>query len=781
MCANNAGCVQWEEMSKTQNHKNELHIPVEDLPTWMRQARQNVDWGILVVIVFGLLVASPFLQPGLPRTNATENHVFIAADYAQAFREGRLYPRWSAAALNGYGAPIPNYYPPGTAYTSAMVELLFTDNSVIAVRLVYVLGLTLAGAMTYVFVMRWAGARAAILSSVLYMCCPYVGLTAPHVMGDLPGVLGLALLPTLLWSVHRLLFSNHAFDFALVALAACAHVVTVPKVLIPSGSLALVLSLWYMIKYHDKRRIFWVVFAGTMGVMLASFYWMPAVFEQEAIHWQRPSFVPVTYYLNLSELIQPFRGIDPGEMVVTPQFTVGIAGLVFTALGTAMMVLRRKHWGLHLIFGVCGVSTLLAGAIVQPEQTWLLGPAVWCLSIAGSAALHVREYLPKRLRFLLLPALLVLALCFSVQVWRVPTWSNSFGGSDPLDQVLFEQQGFGIAVLPPGMDIPVTLPDSAASDRVLINGYRSGNVVRVTESEFSPDSQITLITGGTHRDQYLIDMDSPTRLNILRSSFPGWQATLDNLPLVLLTNDESGLLQVDVPATSTGRLTISLETTPMRQASWILSWFSLGLLAVSVLLRLRIVPALVHDNRELISLAEVRLIALIWIGLVAGILLFVSPSAPYPKPNHALEDATEVHARTDAGLEVLAYNLDESVFGIGDSVEFFIAWRTSRSMLENYRVQVFLQDSLQSLRWHESELRYPGGYPTRRWRTNAYIRDEHSIELSPLLRPGDYQIAVEVYNCTIECSLSDRLRFFDTQGREIGPTLILSTPLTVTP
>lgn len=772
-------------MSEIETSATECHIPVEDLPVWMRQARQNVDWGILWVIFFGLIVAWPFLlRPGLPRTNASENHVFMAADYAQAFREGRLYPRWSAAALSGYGAPIPHYYPPGAAYTAAAVELLFTNDTVVAVRMVYSFGLMLAGAMTYVFVMRWAGARAGILASVLYVCSPYVGLTAPHVLGDLPGVLGLAWLPTFLWSVHRLLYTNRAFDFALVALATAALLLTVPKFLVVAGGLALMMSIWHGITHHNRRQVFWVVFAATMGIILASFYWIPAVFEQDAIRWQPPTFELPLRSLDFSSLVSPLRRIDPGEMVVTPQFTIGIAGLVFAVLGTVTILLRRNRQELHLLFLISGVVILLLGVLALPEETWLLGPAMWCLAIGGSAVAHLADLLSRHLKNVALPMLLIPVFSLSVSVWFPPQWPESYGGLSPYDQILYEQQGFGIAVLPPGENVPVTLPEATESNRILMNSYRSGEVVRVIESEGSPDNRITLSTAGTHDDRYLIETVAPTRLDILRAPFPGWKASLDDTPLTLQTNEETGFLQVDIPNASTGQLTIWLGSTPVRETAWILSWFTLGLLLVSVVLRLRIQPAIIHDDRELISVSEARLIAFVMIGLLAGILFFVIPESPYslyPSAGYELEHTTEVHTRTDTGLEVLSYDINDKTYHIGESVEFSIAWRTSRPMLENYSVRVFLQDNIQALRWLESELRYPGGYPTRRWRTNAYVRDNYNILLTPTLRSGEYQIAVEVYSCNTECSRANRLHFFDAQGVEMGQTLILPTILTVAP
>jgi hypothetical protein len=112
----------------------------KDWPDWMRQARQGIDWGIALIFAFSLTIAIPFLsQDDLPHTNASENYVYRAADYAAALQEGRLYPRWSANVLGGYGAPIPHYFPPGAGYSAAVIQVLFTNDPVLAVRLLYAL------------------------------------------------------------------------------------------------------------------------------------------------------------------------------------------------------------------------------------------------------------------------------------------------------------------------------------------------------------------------------------------------------------------------------------------------------------------------------------------------------------------------------------------------------------------------------------------------------------------------------------------------------------------
>jgi uncharacterized membrane protein len=150
----------------------------KDLPLWMQKTMRGTDWGVLIVLAFSLLAAWAFLlQSGLPRTNATEHYVFRTSDYAQAFLEGRFYPRWSPNVLGGYGAPIPNYFPPLGAYLPALLDTFLTNDATLAVKLVYVAAFCLAGTAVYAFVTRRSSAATGVIAALLYIYSPYVGLT----------------------------------------------------------------------------------------------------------------------------------------------------------------------------------------------------------------------------------------------------------------------------------------------------------------------------------------------------------------------------------------------------------------------------------------------------------------------------------------------------------------------------------------------------------------------------------------------------------------------------
>jgi hypothetical protein len=768
-----------DDKSKTANKIS----PSEEWPTWMRQSRQNVDWGILIAIFFGLLAAWPFLlQEGLPRTNATENHVFMAADYAEAFREGRLYPRWSAAALSGYGAPIPNYYPPGAAYSAATLELLFTDDTVIAVRLLYVLSSVMASAMTYVFVMRWAGAAEGILASVLYVYSPYIGMTAPHILGDLPGIMSMALLPTLLWAMHRLLLRNYVFDFMLVSLISSALLLTDVKMTFAGAFFSITLIGWYAYTQEHKINGFRVFFAWLVGILLASFFWIPALFEQDAIRWMESSFEPITHKLNFHTLITPLHKVDLSELVPQPQLAIGSGILIFAVLGIINVLKERENREMYLFFAVSGFFILLSGSTLLTEEIWLLGPLTLCLSITGSATIRLRRHLPHRYRRLALPTILVSVITMAITVWLPPQWPASFGDSGPSGQILYEQQGYGIAVLPPGQDIPVTIPSPIVPNRSLISNYQTDTITRIPQNQLPVASDEW--ESETHEDRYSVFAEDAITFEVLRANFPGWKATLDDIPLELQTSETNGLIQLTIPPTYDGELVIVLGATPLRQTAWIISWSMFVFLLLGTLVRSRRQRNITYDNQELISVEETRLLTLILIGFFLCILMFATENSPYTlhsRPGHLLDGSIELSTRTTTGLEALSYRLDKRNYQAGQSIDFFIAWRTSRKMLQNYSVRVYLQEANQEIYWAQSQAHYPGSYPTRRWTTNRYVRDSHNISLDSEMIPGTYQIAVEVYNCDPECSPDNRLDFFDQNGQLIGQTFLLPTLITVAP
>jgi hypothetical protein len=755
-------------------------IPLHELPDWMRQARRGIDWGMMLVFAFSLVIGMPFItQESLPHTNASENYVYRTADYAAALIEGRLYPRWSPNAFGGYGAPIPHYEPPGAAYVAAVIQVLFTADPILAVRIVFMLALSLAGVMIYLFTMQRVGGGAGLLAALLYVYSPYVGLTAPHLLGDLPGVLSFALMPMQLWSINRLIRRRLRLDILLISVTTAALYLTSPSEAFVSTFIVAILAIWHR---RSNGRVPWLHLVGgyILGLGIAGFYWIPALLEQEFIHWRMP-FISSNFSLTLAALFTLPHQIDLGELIPTPQFSLGMAGIGFTAAGLVSAVYFRRQNQFQLFFLIMGIGLTAGAVIFLPNETWLLGGIMLCLSIGGSVVLRWRETLAPRWRRIFLPTLLIIIWITAAPVWLPPPVSDPFGNSDGKTQVQYEIQGYGIAVMPPDQPIPSTLPDDTVPNRFLIEGYQSDNINKISPGQLNANIQVGSLEHDTHSDRFQIRSNAPFTLTLLTAFFPGWRASVSDQVIPLRPDPDTQLIHIDTPSIQTGELHVTLGTTLVRVGAWIISWACLLIVLIATWRRWRRYVSH-YDEVDQISYQEVRLLSVVLVSFAVIIFLFNSPGFPFSlrlRSNNGLQNSTFIQNRTDTGLSLVAFRLERNQYLPGDHVSLNLFWQTQRFLPENYQVQVYLANNRDGSQWSSSHLHHPGNYPTRRWKTGLYVTDSYDLPLPLNITPGNYQINVEVYTCNPDCTSDGQATFFNNNGEILGTKLTLPTLLAV--
>jgi hypothetical protein len=753
-----------------------MDIPSEDLPYWMRQARRGWDWGLLLALLIGILAAWPFImRPGLPRTNASENYAYLAADYASALREGRLYPRWSPNALSGYGAPIPHYFPPGAPYSAALIKVLFTNDTVRAVRIVFILGFVLAAAASYAFARRHSSAAAGLLTSALFVYSPVFASITPYIRGELSEFLALALAPALLWAVDRLLCGPRLFDYLATALVSAALLLTHPQTAVTCVALTALLFV-----HRRSTPSAWkaAVLAMSFSSLLAAFYWMPALLERDQVTWITRESSSIS--LSADALIAPLRPIDLNELIPHPQLTLGGPLLLMTFLAIGSQLIQRRLYAFQNSFLAAALVLMTAGLFVLPGEVWLLGPASLCLAIASSTVMNLRIRFPKQWHRIYAAALMTLVAVLSLPVFLVPQWSSTFGGTEPIDQVVYEQQGAGIASLPPSHPLPLSMPQMPTANRLLLSGYETSNINKIAPLQAGNRTQITLIAHETHRERFQVQSGTATPITLLTAYFPGWQANAAGRSLFVYPNEQTGLINFDIPPIS-GELIVTLGSTPVRQGAWLVSAASV-LLLLLVWRRLR-QPAAPPDDSPFLSAGEARLISPIIAALLVIVAGFTAPNAPislYDRPGHNLANTDVLRARTNTGLELLAYKIEPAALHPGDNLSVILYWQSLRTLPGNYQIQVTLSQTDDHQAVVRSTLRSPGFYPTSRWRTYRYVQDRYAFPLPPSMTPGEYQVLVEVFDCNPDCDHTNRQTFFSISGANVGQSLALPQPVTVT-
>ncbi|PJF28363.1 MAG: hypothetical protein CUN53_00565 [Phototrophicales bacterium] len=747
-----------------------LDIPYHDLPLWMRRARQRIDWGALLILAFSLIAASHFIfVTDLPRTHYGEHAVYQTAAFAEAIEEGRLYSRWAAEALGGYGAPIPNFYPPGVPYFAAWVQFFFTADTVSAVRFTLIAIFCLGALALYTFVARRLGESAGVLSALLFVFSPYFSLTAPLILGDFAALAALSLFAAFLWSVDGVLNHYRPQDgFALTA-ASAALLLTHVEIAIT----AFVLTTLYALAIHLRRSVNWgsAALHLVLGTGAAACFWVPAIAEQSEVVWRaQTTFTP--FPITLLSSILPVSPLDPGALLPIPNLTLGLPIIAASLLMIALTIAARKHHSVSLLalfFAGSGGCALLAAIYV--DQHWLIGIASFCLAIAGG---NTMRYLPPRA----LPMGCALILAFTLPSFTSPPAFSRILDTSPRARIAYEQLGFGTPTLPIIQPIPTTIAPLPLN-RALISGFESNAVIKLQPTSPSGAVRIGLLAHRSHLDSFQITLNQPAVLDLLTARYPGWSASLNGAPVPILVDPNTGLLRLSLNSPAVGTLTVSLDSTPLRTAAWGVTWLSWLAAVLLTVRRARLYRT--PDEREALILTpdQSRLIAAALIAFAAAATALSSTTALRPDPGFAIADSQPIRVRTADGIEMIAYQSNAAHLSAAEPLTVIIHWRALRPLSQNYMTTLYWYNIETGAVHRLTEPRHPANLPTRRWLTGLYVSDLYQILPPYDLPPGLYSPSVRVIPCDPVC-IDDPRSFFDlTRGISLGGDLILPIILTI--
>ena len=736
----------------------------EHLPAWMRQPHRSFDWGVLLAAVLGLIAAwAFFVRSGVPAYSDLLHSGFMASDLADGLREGQLYARWSPHVLGGYGAPIPTFLPQGASFIVALIDQLFTGDIASAIRFALTGSIIGAAVALYLLCRRWVNPTAALMSAALYIFSPVLGLTAPHVAGDLAGTIAMAMLPFMLWCATRSALNASAWDLPLTALSLTMLLYIHPVMAAAGVAISALLTV-------QSGRTAMLRLSGAVAAAAGLFapFWLPAIAYMNVVSWQTAGQTG-REFITLRTLIEPLIPIDPVTLNPSPQYTVGTVLPVFAFAGLMWTAATRRHRRFMLPMAITafasGAGALISGAGWPTYILTLSGAAL------GGAALDWRSYLPFWLRRLALPVALVLLLMFSQSVWLSP-FGPSAQDFSPRAQVNFEQRGFGVGVLPNGASMPITTRSELAVERSLIESYASPPLTRI---QLGTPARITPISTNTHSSAWQVSTTIPTPLTISLAFFPNWQATLDGRALAV-ESDPSGLVNISLPQTTNGTLRITFDVMPEDGAAWIIVLASVA----GLLIWVRLGKAGESQSVPILNVQEVRLTSFTVAAIGIALISVAVPNGGFrlrPESYSSLRDTLPLTATSDP-LRLLAYRFETTRLKPGGTLPVTFYWTTLRDTDSNFGVRLILIDIDRQIRYPLTPPGPPGGLPTGRWLAGYMVQDSYILDLPDDLTAGTYQLSAEAYPCDGRCDLRRSQRFLDSQGIE-RPSVTFPTVLTI--
>lgn len=738
----------------------------------------------------------------MPRSFDGLFHLYRLLQLDHLLRQGVAYSPWAPDLLFGYGYPIFDFVPPLPYYLAEVLHvagLSLTDTILFA----FTVTLLASGVAMYFFVRDIFGAKAAVLSAVAYMYAPFF-LYDILFRGHLPGALATLLYPLVLWSYRRLINEGGLPYFVASSLLYAACFLTHnPATLIFSPFLLLYVLVLVWLREQDRRTAAIRAAAAVLiGAGLAAFFWLPALWDRQWIQIDRmitpPDLDYHTHFVSLSELLSPSPAADTGLMNPGLRNNIGPVFVLLSLLGAATLWRTRLLDQLtHIAISALGLAVVVFMLLPQSAVVW--------------ENLPLLKYLAYPHRFLRLGSLMVALLCgaaasgftdnrrtfspsFLVAVSSVamivistfsllyPPYYRDLPGNPSFTHMMeFERRTGTIGTTSFGEYLPLWV-QWIPSSSPLETAYRSSATIeRLDHASLAPGTQILDARYGPTSMRLRVDAPQSFRATFTCLYFPGWRAYVDGVKVSIAPTPGQGLISVPVPA-GEHLIQLRFEDTPVHVFSKAITGLSVTLL-VLLSLRLALKPPGARVGTSAVlkrgtpysrehKNGQVNARQTLVLGCVAAALLtikvgYLDGHDTYFKTDFDGRHVKGVHTPLDVNfadqITLLGYDLSPSNPHPGDAVKLDLYWKARQPLTVDYSAFAHVVDDELNIYAQKDSLN-PGRYPTSYWELDEYDKDTHEIVIPPGTPPGEYAVAVGLYDPLT----SVRLPIIDAGGDEGG-------------
>ena len=547
-----------------------------------------------------LLAIVPFFWWGSPSGHDFEFHIFSWMEVLGQWKHGVAYPRWAALAHWGYGEARFLFYPPASWTLGGALGAVLPWKMVPGAYCWIVL--TLAGAAMYRLAREWLPAPDALFAALFYALNPY-HLLIVYWRSAYAELLAATLLPLLLLCLLRL-FSRESEPSLrptlwLSLILAAAWLTNAPAAVMihySTAGLALIFIAfgagrersWNPEVWHPAiRTLVRTALAMLLGAGLASFYLLPAIYEQR--------------WINLSEVLSP--GVRPQDnfifttiadpdhnrfnLLVSTVALAEIGVLAFAIwfsrkkqrVGTAapgcpiarsanVLSADRGRWVLLSAWGAATAILMLSVSnffwqhlpklrFVQHPFRWLL-----CMNVALAMLLPMAA---KRWTTRLLTCALLLATLILAGRRFQPPWWDMASDIRQMSNAIADGTGYeGSDEYVPAADDAYELDKSLPL--VVVGG--TGALPR-----------IQILVWGPAEKRFTVRATAPQNLTVRLFNYPAWAVVVNGKPTATQKTDVTGLIVIPIGA-GDNDIHIHFRRTIDRLIGNVVSLISLVLLVV---------------------------------------------------------------------------------------------------------------------------------------------------------------------------------------------------------
>jgi hypothetical protein len=331
----------------------------------MRDAASGVGasrWRLLLIPLAALFVVHPLIVHGCSCGHDFDFHLLSWFEAATQIAHGNLHPHWAFTPAFNAGEPRFVFYPPVSWYLGALLGLGLTHLPGVseaagwtAAPIVFTwIALALAGVAMYRLAREFASEGAALVGAVLYMANPYMLFTA-YERTAYAELLAAAWIPLLLLAVlrERVTVAGVAAPLGLLWLtnapAAVMGMYTLAFLAVlrlgtNPGAPGLASQTWAL-RHGVTLRLAMKMVGGTaLGLTLAAFYLVPAVYERRFVQIAMATIAGMKIDQNF---LFRYTGATADQVlhdaVLHTASVIAVILLVATAIALGVVAVRRTR------------------------------------------------------------------------------------------------------------------------------------------------------------------------------------------------------------------------------------------------------------------------------------------------------------------------------------------------------------------------------------------------------------------------------------------------------
>jgi hypothetical protein len=527
---------------------------------------------LLAISAAAFAVEIPFFFLGMPSGHDVEFHLYSWLEVLSQWRQGVFFPRWASLAQFGYGEPRFLFYPPASWTLGAAISAIFPWT--IAASVYIWIALVAAGVTMFFLARRWLDRRDATFVAVFYAVNPY-HLVIVYWRSAFAELLASCLLPLLLLLVLKAAEDGRRVVVALALVLAAAWLTNAPAAVMIHYSFALLIVL-FALYYRSPRLLLTGAVAILLGACLASFYLLPAIYEQKWVNIGEAVSQGSRPQDNFLFVHTADHDHDAFNRIVT--WVALLEMLVIAGTAWAAKAWRQSKpaiWNSLLAWaaGCCVLMFPVSGLLwkLLPKLQFMQFPWRWLLALSLIFCTFVTVGVR---RWSMRAAICVLGLVVIGVAWhriQPPWWDNADDLREMQDN-MFTGAGYeGVDEYTPVGTDPAQIDKDAR--RVTVDG--------------PAHAAIRLIRWSPQLKMFAAEMSTGDQLAVRLFPYPAWKVEVNGQTVEAKSRSGSGQMLVPVQA-GLNRVQITFIRTWDRTAGgWISILSGLGIILLASIRKVR--------------------------------------------------------------------------------------------------------------------------------------------------------------------------------------------------